>query len=224
VVNPASKLLLSDETIEAEFVPTFRKVTGGEVAGSAIGAVFTAVNMIYAWGELKKSTHFNSREAMLKFGTSLTTVASGAMGFSGNLVEAMHGAKLSLPKVLSKELAENLGLAGRWLGAPAAIVGVVYDAINGAEQWKAGHVGLAIAYFSSTVAGAVLAFCMTLGVLTSWILPLTLLLLAIGLVIMYFKEREIKEFLGRSYFGTNKKDDKYLTFQEEQKAFNGLGA
>jgi len=60
--------------------------------------------------------------------------------------------------------------------------------------------------------------------LTSWILPLTLLLIAIGLIIMYFKEREIKEFLGRSYFGTNKKDDKYLSLQEEQKAYNGLGA
>jgi hypothetical protein len=53
---------------------------------------------------------------------------------------------------------------------------------------------------------------------------LTLLLIAIGLIIMYFKEREIKEFLGRSYFGTNKKDDKYLSLQEEQKAYNGLGA
>ena len=49
-------------------------------------------------------------------------------------------------------------------------------------------------------------------------------LLAIGLIIMWFKEREIKEFLGRSYFGKNKKDDKYLSFAEEQKAYNGLGA
>jgi len=223
VVNPANKLMLTDETIEADFVPTFRKVAGGEVAGSAIGAVFTAINVMFAWKELSKSTHFNSREMMLKFGTSLTTMAGGAMTFAGNLIESMHAAKLILPKFLAKGLAERLGIAGRWLGAPAAIVGAVYDAINSAEQWKAGHVGLAIAYFMSAITGAMLGFCMILGVLTSWLLPLTLLLIAIGFVIMYFKEREIKEFLGRSYFGTNK-GEKYLNLQEEQKAYNGLGA
>jgi len=65
--------------------------------------------------------------------------------------------------------------------------------------------------------GAPLAICLTFGVLT-------ILLIVIGLVIMWFKEREIKESLGRSYFGTNKKDDKYPTLQEEQKAYSGLGA
>ncbi|WP_326489746.1 T6SS effector BTH_I2691 family protein [Paraburkholderia sp. ZP32-5] len=223
VVNPANKLMLTDETIEAEFVPTFRKVTGGEVAGSAIGAVFTAINVMFAWKEFSKSTHFNSRETMLKFGTSLTTLAGGAAGFSGNLIESMHSAKLTLPKFLSKDLAENLGVAGRILGAPAAIVGAVYDFINFTEQWKAGHVGLAIAYFMSGILGFVLAVCLLLDIMASWLLPLTLLLIAIGLVIMWFKEREIKEFLGRSYFGKHE-DGKYLSFAEEQKAYNGLGA
>ena len=224
VVNPASKLMLTDEIIEADFVPTFRKVTGGEVAGSAIGAIFTAVNVMFAWKEFSKSTHFNSRETMLKFGTSLTTMVGGAASFSGSLVEAMHGAKLTLPKFVSKELAENLGIAGRILGAPAAIVSSVYDFINGTEQWKTGHAGLAIAYWLSSGLGALLAFCLVFNVLASWLLPLTLLLIAIGLIIMWFKEREIKEFLGRSYFGTNKKDGKYQSFVEEQKAYNGLGA
>ncbi|QCP52330.1 hypothetical protein FAZ95_24425 [Trinickia violacea] len=224
VTSPANKLMLTDETIEKDFVPTFRKLTGGEVAGSGISAVFTVVNMMYALKEFQKSTHFNSRETMLKFGTSLTTVAGGVMSLSGNLLEAAHGAKLTLPTFLSKELAERLGIAGRILGAPAAVVGVVYDFINGTEQWKSGHVGLAIAYWLSSGMGALLAICLTFGVLTSWILPLTILLIVIGLVIMWFKEREIKEFLGRSYFGTNKKGDKYHTLQEEQKAYSGLGA
>jgi len=182
------------------------------------------INAIYAGKEMCKATHFNNTETKVKFVTALTSVASGASGLSGAALEAAHGAKLKLPSALSADMAEGLSKAGRWLGAPAAIVGVVYDAMNTVEQWKAGHVGLAIAYFSSTVAGALLGICVTFGVLASWILPLTILLIAIGLVIMYFKEGELKEFLGRSYFGTNKKDDKYRSLAEEQKAYAGLGA
>ena len=224
VANPASKLMLTDATIEADFVPTFKKVTGGEVSAGAFASVFMVINAIYAGKEMCKATHFNSTETKVKFGTALTTVASGAAGLSGAALEAAHGVKLKLPAYLSADMAEGLSAAGRWLGAPAAIVGVVYDAINGTEQWKAGHVGLAIAYWSSAAAGAVLGICVTCGILASWILPLTILLIAIGLVIMYFKERELKEFLGRSYFGTNKKDDKYRSLAEEQKAYAGLGA
>lgn len=219
-----AKGYLTDATIEADFVPTFRKVTGGEVSAGAFAAVFTVINVIYAGTAMCNSTHFNSRETKLKFAAALTSVASGGASLSGATLEAAHGTNLKLPTYLSKSTARFLGDAGRWLGGVAAIVGVVYDAVNTVEEWKAGHVGLAIAYFSSTVSGAVLAICVTCGVLTSWILPLTILLIAIGLVIMYFKERELKEFLGRSYFGTNKRDDKYLSLAEEQKAYAGLGA
>ncbi|MBN3848230.1 hypothetical protein G3N58_15530 [Paraburkholderia sp. Ac-20342] len=182
------------------------------------------INAIYAGKEMCKATHFNSTETKVKFVTALTSVASGATGLSGAALEAAHGANLKLPSALSADMAENLSKASRWLGAPAAIVGVVYDFLNGNEQWHAGHVGLAIAYWTSSAAGAVLGICVTFGVLASWILPLTILLIAIGLIIMYFKERELKEFLGRSYFGTNKKDDRYRSLAEKQKAYAGLGA
>ncbi|MGF6646497.1 cell division protein FtsL [Paraburkholderia sp. GAS82] len=44
------------------------------------------------------------------------------------------------------------------------------------------------------------------------------------LVIMHFKTRVLKGILGRSHFGTNKKDNKYRSLAEEQKAYAGLGA
>jgi ribose/xylose/arabinose/galactoside ABC-type transport system permease subunit len=125
--------------------------------------------------------------------------------------------------LLSADTAKGL-TAGRWLGASVVIVGAACVAMNGTEQWKAGHVGLAIAYWSSAVAGAVRGTCVTCSALTSWILTLTILRIAIGLVIMYFNERELKEFLGRSYFGTNNKDDKYRSLAEEQTGYAGLGA
>jgi ribose/xylose/arabinose/galactoside ABC-type transport system permease subunit len=108
--------------------------------------------------------------------------------------------------------------------APAAFIGVAFDLFNGIDQWKEGHVVVATLYFSSAAIGAVLAVIITLNVLTSLILPLTLLLIAIGLLIMWLKERELKEFLVRSYFGTNKKKDHYTSIAEERKAYNGLGA
>jgi hypothetical protein len=125
--------------------------------------------------------------------------------------------------LLSADMAKGL-TAARWRGASVVIVGAVCIAMNGTEQWKAVHVGLAIAYWSSAVAGAMPGICVTCSVLTSWILPLTILLIAIGLVIMYFNERELKEFLGGSYFGTNYKDDRYRSLAEEQTGYVGLGA
>jgi len=58
----------------------------------------------------------------------------------------------------------------------------------------------------------------------SWLLRLTILLIAMRLVIMHFKTRVLKGILGRSHFGTNKKDNKYRSLAEEQKAYAGLGA
>ncbi|PRY03122.1 T6SS effector BTH_I2691 family protein [Paraburkholderia sp. BL25I1N1] len=224
ITNPANKLMLTDEVIEKEFAPTFRKLTGGEVAGAGIGAVFAAINVFFAAKEFEKSTHFNSTETMLKFRTSIVALGGGAMALAGNSLEAMHKLELSLPRYLSAAAAERLLLASRLLAAPAALIGVWYDGVNAKAAWKDGHVGLFLAYSTSAAAGLALTICVTFGVLTSLILPLTILLIVIGLIIMWFKERELKEFLGRSFFGTNKKDDRYTSFAEEQKAYNGLGA
>jgi uncharacterized membrane protein len=109
-------------------------------------------------------------------------------------------------------------------GRDDVIVVALFNAMNGTGQWKAGHVGLTIAYWSSAVAGVALRICLTGGRLASWILPLTILLIAIGLVIMYFKERGLEEFPGRSYLGTNKKDEKYRSLAEMQTGYAGLGA
>ncbi|MFM0069574.1 hypothetical protein PQQ86_00180 [Paraburkholderia sediminicola] len=224
IVNPANKLMLTDEVIEKDFVPTFRKLRGGEVAGSGIGAVFAAINVFFAAKEFEKSTHFNSEETRLKFHASIGALAGGVVSVAGNTLEAAHKLQFTLPKALSAELSEKILIAGRLLAAPAAFIGVWYDGANAKTAWEEGHVGLFLAYFSSATAGLLLAICVTFNVLTSLILPLTILLIVIGLIIMWFKERELKEFLGRSYFGTNKKDARYTSFDEEHKAYNGLGA
>jgi hypothetical protein len=41
---------------------------------------------------------------------------------------------------------------------------------------------------------------------------------------MYFKGRELKEFLSRGYIGIDRKCDKYRSLAEDQKAYAGLGA
>jgi hypothetical protein len=41
---------------------------------------------------------------------------------------------------------------------------------------------------------------------------------------MHFKTRVLKGILGRSHFGTNKKDDKYRALAKEQTGYAGLGA
>jgi hypothetical protein len=224
IANPASKLMLTDEAIEKEFVPTFRRLTGGEVAGAGISSVFAAVNVMFAAKEFEKSTHFNSAETLQKFLGSLGALGGGVLAVAGNVLEAAHKVQLALPRFLTAKAASRLLVAGRLLAAPAAFLGVWYDIVNARNEWKEGHAGMFLAYSTSAGVGFVLAICVVFEVLTSWIIPLTIIMIGIGLIIMWFKDRELMEFLGRSYFGTKKKDDRYTSFQEEQKAYNGLGA
>ena len=224
ITSSANKLMLTEEEIEKTFVPSFRKVIGGETASAGIGTVFAFANLYFATKEMEKSTHFNSTETSRKFYAAIGACLGGVASISGNALEAAHKIQLTLPSFLPKEMVERLQFAGRWFAAPAAFIGAGYDALNAWSAWQDGHAVLALAYFASSVAGFTLAICATFLVATSWILPLTLFLIAVGIIITFLKERELKEFLGRTYFGTNKKDERFRTFQEEQKAYNGLGA
>jgi hypothetical protein len=48
-------------------------------------------------------------------------------------------------------------------GRDDVIFVALYDTMNGTEQWKAGCVGLTIAYWPSAVAGVALEICLTSG-------------------------------------------------------------
>jgi hypothetical protein len=143
----------------------------------------------------------------------------GGTTFAGRAVEAAMKTPLTLPSYLTKDAAEGFPKAGRYIAVPAALVGVGRDIANMVSQWHQ-----AIAYAASAGFSIALLFCVATELFVSAVLPLTILRIAIGLVIMFLKELELKEFLGRSNFGTNKKADPYTSFEEEQKAYNGLGA
>lgn len=225
VVNPASRLVLTDEAIEGNFVPTFRKVAAGETASAGIGLIFTVVNTMIAVKEFRKATHFNSDEAGQKFVASVIASVGAMSNLAGRGLEAAHHAHVNLPASLASEnTAKYLIVAGKGAAAAAGIVGAVWDFINAQSAWKEGHVYLALAYYTSSFLGAALVVSMFVTAMAPLVLPLTLLLIAVGIIVMWLKERELKEFLGRTFFGTNKKSDRFLSFAEEQKAYKGLGA
>ncbi|SDQ19460.1 hypothetical protein SAMN05443245_0317 [Paraburkholderia fungorum] len=172
----------------------------------------------------EKATHFNSLEAKSKFWASIVGMAAGGAAFAGRTVEAAIKTPLRLPGFLTKDAAEGLLKAGRYLAVPGALVGVGWDISNMVSQWREGHVGWPSRTAASAGFSLALLFCVTTELFAASVLPLTLLLIAISLVIMFFKESELKEFLGRSYFGTNKKADRFTSFEEEQEAYYGLGA
>lgn len=224
IASSTNKLMLTDESIEKTFVPAFRKITGGEVSSAGIGTLFALINFHYASKELEKSTHFNSEETKLKFYGSIGALIGGVSSVSGSGLEAAHRIQIKLPAALSEDVASGLKFAARWLAAPAAFIGAFYDLKNAKESWESGHAGLALLYTISFAGGVALGILALAASTSAIILPLTLLLLAVGILIMIFKERELKEFLGRTYFGTNKRADRFLSFEEEQKAYSGLGA
>ncbi|MFL9885155.1 T6SS effector BTH_I2691 family protein [Paraburkholderia fungorum] len=226
VSAPGNRIMLTEESIEKQFIPAFRKFIGGEVGANAIGAVFSIINFRFSSKDLAKATHFNNEEAERKYYASIANALGGIMQVTGYSIEAAKTLEWSLPKMLGEGTSTGLKVLGRFLGAPAAALGAWYDWNNAGEQWKEGHVVLSLAYRASALAGGTLAFLVVFNIGAIAVLPLTLFLIAIGLVILYLKERELTEFLGRSYFGTNKKgkEGHFETMAEEQKAYTGLSA
>ncbi|MFM0212922.1 hypothetical protein PQQ96_36620 [Paraburkholderia sediminicola] len=226
VIAPGNRILLTEDTVEKTFVPTFRKFIGGEVGANAIGAVFSLINFRFSSKDLAKSTHFNSEEAERKYYASIGNFLGSLCQVAGKSIEAAKTLEFSLPKILSGEASGKFLYAAKWLAAPAALLGAWYDWQNAKDQWKEGHVVLSLAYRASAIGGFALAIAASVEALAFAVLPLTLFLIAIGLLILWMKERELTEFLGRSYFGTNKKgkEGHYETMAEELKAYNGLGA
>ncbi|MEX3984936.1 T6SS effector BTH_I2691 family protein [Paraburkholderia sp. EG287A] len=224
IINPANKVILTDEVVETKFIPSFRKVMEGEPSATSIGAVFAFVNIFLSYKDYQNSTHFNSTETLSKFIASGAAFVGSIAMTASKVLEKLEKNKALIPARLkpyvSAEWIKRSSFLGRMLAAPAAFIGAYYDYQNAKEQWEAGHIGLAVAYTISAGVGVVLGVLALANIATSWVLPLGLLLLAVGLIIYFLKERELLEFLGRSYFGKSK--EKYQSLQEEQHAYNAL--
>lgn len=216
IFAPGVRAVLTEENITGSFMPRFRAMTQGEVAYGAIGTVFNMVNWIIAQEEFKKSNSLNRNENGNKLTAAIVSTCTAGVQTVGNALKALGATGLTY----STRLASTgvfLEVAARWIGAPAAAVGAVYDAKHAKEELEAGHTMLAILYGSSAFFGGLLVLA-TLAGATSLFFPLLIILIVIGVLIAWKKSREINEWLAKCYFGPQHS----FSPEEERKTFEAL--
>ena len=206
---------LTPDVVEKIYMPKFRLFARGEPAYAGIGAIFNAINLRFAREELKKSNHFNSTENTIKFDNAAAGLVASVSQWGHEAVESIEksGAKIGAGWLKLSRVMEILGKFG------GAVVGIVSAAIDGYHAWdesKHGNYLLATLYAGS----AVLSLSLVWAAFTCPILALPLLVLAamLGVVINYFKEREINDWLEQCYFGIKEAKELFQSLADDQKA------
>jgi hypothetical protein len=164
---------------------------------------------------LKKSNHFNKTENTIKFDNA-------AAGLIASISQYGHAAIDSIEKSGAKvgtgwlKLGRFMDLLGKFGGA---VVGLISASIDGYHAWdelQHGNYLLATLYTLSGFLGVALVWAAFSGPLLA--LPLLVIAAILGVVINYFKGREINDWLEQCYFGVKEAKERFQSLAEDQKA------
>jgi hypothetical protein len=206
---------LTPDVVENIYMPKFRLMAKGERGFAGIGAIFNAINLRFAREELKKSNHFNKTENTIKFDNA-------AAGLIASISQYGHAAIDSIEKSGAKvgtgwlKLGRFMDLLGKFGGA---VVGLISASIDGYHAWdelQHGNYLLATLYTLSGFLGVALVWAAFSGPLLA--LPLLVIAAILGVVINYFKGREINDWLEQCYFGVKEAKERFQSLAEDQKA------
>lgn len=212
---------LTPDVVEKIYMPKFRLFARGEPAYAGIGAIFNAINLRFAREELKKSNRFNTTENGVKFDNACAGLVVSVAQYSSATIEQLEkgGVKLS-DRLL--HWGEHVEFIGRYGGLA---VGLVAAAIDGYHAWvdfrEGNYVMFALEAASSSIAATLAFTTMFLSAATAAAvaLPLLLLAAAVGVLMNYFKGREVHDWLERCYFGLKGSDQRFSSLEEDRKAF-----
>jgi uncharacterized membrane protein len=215
---------LTPDIVEKIYMPKFRLFARGEPAYAGIGAIFNAINLRLAREELKKSNHFNETENRIKFDNAVAGLAASVAQYSAVTIERFEKGAIQVPERLLKwgSWFEFMGMYG---GAVVGVVAAAFDAYHAWDDAKQGNIALVILDLSSAavglaMAGAVVFLSASAAAVVG--LPLLLLAAAIGVLMNYFKGREVYDWLERCYFGLKARDERFSTLEEDRKAFTAM--
>lgn len=115
-----------------------------------------------------------------------------------------------------------LSRGGRFLGIVGAGVVAYWDAKAGIKSFQEGRYGMVVLYGSSVVLGLSAAIVLTVFAASAWAGPVALvlvaLLIAVSVLIEYFKDNKIQEWLKRCHWGVqNGNVEKYKSLADEMK-------
>jgi hypothetical protein len=210
---------LTPDVVEQIYMPKFRLVARGEPAFAGIGAIFNAINLRLARAELKKSNRFNETENGIKFDNAVAGLVASVAQYSGSTLEHLEKGGVALSEGLARWGARfrSIGLYG---GAVVGIVTACIDGYHAYDEIKHGNVLMAGLYMLSTGVGIALTFiAVFLPVATAAMVTLPLLIFAagIGVVINYFKGREVYDWLEQCYFGIKAEAERFPNLDEDRK-------
>jgi hypothetical protein len=210
---------LTPDVVENIYMPKFRLMARGEPAFAGIGAIFNAINLRFAREELKKSNRFNATENGIKFDNAVAGLVASVAQYGGATIKGLRngGVKLSAGWL---RWGNRLELAAKYGGAVVGLVSIAIDAYHAYDEIMHGNVLMFALYTTSAFAGGLLVAAAFLGsVLT---LPLLLLVAVIGVLINYFKGREVYDWLEQCYFGIKASSERFERLEEDQKAFSAI--
>jgi hypothetical protein len=206
---------LTPDVVEKIYMPKFRLFARGEPAYAGIGAIFNAINLRFAREELKKSNHFNSTENTIKFDNAAAGLVASVSQYGHVAIESIEksGAKIAEGWL---KLGKVLEIVGKFGGAVVGLVSAAIDGYHAWYEWKHGNILLMSLYISSAVVGVLLVCAAFSGPILA--LPLLVIAAILGVVINYFKEREINDWLEQCYFGIKEVKERFQSLAEDQKA------
>ncbi|CAN7508350.1 hypothetical protein LJR230_003417 [Trinickia sp. LjRoot230] len=211
--------MLTPDVVENIYMPKFRLMAKGEPAFAGIGAIFNAINLRLAREELKKSNRFNATENAIKFDNAVAGLTASVAQYGGATIKGLEngGVKLSGGWL---RWAHRLELAGKYGGAVVGLVSAAIDAYHAWDEFKHSNFLMLALYTASAVVGATLVAIAFVGSVLA--LPLLLLAAVVGVLINYFKGREINEWLEQCYFGIKASSERFERLEQDQKAFSAI--
>ncbi|AFQ51626.1 hypothetical protein [Burkholderia cepacia] len=210
---------LTPDVVETIYMPKFRLMAKGEPGFAGIGAIFSAINLRFAREELKKSNRFNQTEAGVKFDNAIGGLVAGVAQYGSSALEQLQKAGVKLSEGMAK-VGRFLGIVARFGGAVVGLVSAAIDAYHAYDELEHGNILMFALYTTSALIGGALVVAAFLGsVLT---LPLLLLAALIGVLINYFKSREVDDWLEQCYFGIKATSERFERLEEDRKAFTAI--
>ena len=210
---------LTPDVVENIYMPKFRLMARGEPGFAGIGAIFNAINLRLARAELKKSNRFNATENGIKFDNAVAGLVASVAQYGGSALDQLAKGGVDLSERLAG-FGRFLRIVGRYAGAVVGLVSVAIDAYHAWEEFEHSNFLMLALYTTSAVVGTCLVAAAFAGnVLT---LPLLIFAAVVGVLINYFKGREVYDWLEQCFFGVKPKDERFERLDEDQKAFSAI--